>query len=163
MITKEFIGYVVLIILMLMSMAYFVSNSGAKELQQKIMQTEQTISSFREMAATYRGLSIHRDFTGINMASMKAKQLFSYDVAGTGATSTVAMPFDDTILMSIAPTNNNKGYILTVSLSANNDFDAVSKQNFEDKIYSDLKTSAVNITGYTSSSADGKLQLQFTN
>lgn len=163
MVNKEMIGYAILIGLILAGMAYFMLKGDTKTLQQKIMQTEQTVSSIRDMATTYAGLSVHKDFTGISMANLKAKQLFQYDVNGTGVSSTIAMPFDDTILMSVAPTPNNKGYIVTISLSANSDLDAVSKQTFEDKINADFKSSTVNITGYTSGGADGTISLQFAN
>lgn len=163
MVNKEMIGYAILIGLILAGMAYFMLKGDTKTLQQKIMQTEQTVSSIRDMATTYAGLSIHKDFTGISMQSMKAKQLFQYDVNGAGTGSTIAMPFDDTILMSVAPTPNNKGYIVTISLSASSDLDAIAKQTFEDKINADFKSSAVNITGYTAGGADGAISIQFAN
>lgn len=163
MVNKEMIGYAILIGLILAGMAYFMLKGDTKTLQQKIMQTEQTVSSIRDMATTYAGLSVYKDFTGLNMESMKAKQLFQYDVTGTGVGSTIAMPFDDTILMAVAPTLNNKGYIVTISLSGNTDLDAVAKQTFEDKINADFKSSTVNITGYTAGGADGTISLQFAN
>lgn len=163
MINKEMIGYAILIMLVLSGMAYFTLKGDTKTLHQKIMQTAQTVSTVRDMATTFSGISVHKDFTGINMASMKAKQLFQYDVVGTGNSSTIAMPFDDTILMAIAPTTNNKGYIITISLTASTDMDAVSKQTFEDKLNADFKSSTVAITGYTSSGADGTLSFQFAN
>lgn len=163
MINKEMIGYAILIGLILAGMGYFMLKGDTKTLHQKIMQTEQTVSTVRDMATTFAGISVYKDFTGINMASMKAKQLFQYTVTGTGSSSTIAMPFDDTILMSIAPTTNNKGYIITISLTVNTDMDAVSKQTFEDKINADFASSTVSISGYTSSGADGTIILQFAN
>lgn len=163
MIQKDMIGYAILIILMIIGITFFASKGDVKVLQQKIMQTEQTISTVSDMARTFAGVSIYKDYTGINMATMKSKGLFQYDVDGTGTSSTIAMPFDDTILMSISPTSNNKGFIITVSLSAHSDLDATGKQTFEDKIYADFKSTASNITGYTASGGDGTLSLQFAH
>lgn len=163
MINKEMIGYAILIGLILAGMGYFMYKGDTKTLHQKIMQTEQTVSTVRDMATTFAGISVNKDFTGINMASMKAKQLFQYPVIGAGSSSTIAMPFDDTILMSIAPTTNNKGYVITISLTASTDMDAVSKQTFEDKINADFASSTISITGYTASGADGTITLQFAN
>ncbi len=69
MVNKEMIGYAILIGLILAGMAYFMLKGDTKTLQQKIMQTEQTVSSVRDMATTYAGLSVHKDFTGISMAN----------------------------------------------------------------------------------------------
>lgn len=160
---KELIALAIAMIIAIGGTLYVAGKGETKVLQQKIVQTNQTISTAREWASTYAGISVSKDYTGINMASLKAKGLFNYDVVGTGATSYIEMPFEDTIQLSIAPSTNNKEFILTVTLSSSNNFDATFKQIFEDKLNADIKTSATAITSYTATSADGKIAFQFAN
>lgn len=160
---KQLIAIGIAMLISIGAMLYMSFGGDAKLLQQKIVQTQQGVQTVRDWAVTYAGISTTKDYKDINMTALKTKGLFKYDVDGGGASSTIVLPSDDSINLAIAPTTNNKEFIVTVSLGSNNNFDATQRQIFEDKLNADLKSSATQTSGYTSSGADGTISFQFSN
>ncbi|KAB7891327.1 hypothetical protein [Poseidonibacter ostreae] len=157
---KELFSIALVMILTIGSISYVSGKGDAKILQQKIVQTHQTISTVREWATTFAGISVTKDYTGISMSALNAKGLHTYDVATGGY---IKMPFEDTIQVSVSPSTNNKEFVIAISLNTSNNFTDVEKQIFEDKLNADNDSSSTAITGYTTTNADGTISFQFSN
>lgn len=160
---KQLIAIGIAMLISIGAMLYMSFGGDTKLLQQKIIQTQQGVQTIRDWSVTYAGISTTKDYKDISMQSLKAKGLFNYDVKGSGTSSTIELPSDDTINLSVASSSNNKEFIITVSLGSSNNFDATQKQIFEDKLNADLKSSSTQVTSYTSSGADGTISFQFSN
>ncbi|MCT7910698.1 hypothetical protein N5912_02545 [Arcobacter lacus] len=160
---KQLIAFGIVMLMAIGSMLYMSFGGDTKLLQQKIIQTQQGVQTVRDWAVTFAGISTTKDYKDISMQSLKAKGLFNYDVNGSGTSSTIKLPSDDSINLALAASSNNKEFIVTVTLASDNNFDETEKQIFEDKLNADLKSSATQVTSYTSSGADGTISFQFSN
>ncbi len=163
MIKKEMIGYAILMILMVAGMAGLVERGEPKKLEQKIVQTSQSIDVARGWASTFAGISTTKDFTNLNMETVKEKGIMKYDVVGTGDTSYIELPFDDTIRLSLRATTTGKSFIVSIKHSSNSSMDTTQLQIYENKVNADNEKTADSIQGYTSSGADGELEFTFSN
>lgn len=162
-ITKNWIQYGVLMALTAVGITAVVESSGSKKLEQKIVMTQDHLSTVRSWANTYAGLTPTKDFTGINIETMGAKGIINLPIIGTGATATVNAPYDNEMSFAVTPVTGNKRFTIAITQSSNTPMDAIEKQLFEDMINSWATSVAGTVGGYTATTADGNISVTFGN
>lgn len=156
----------VLVILGLIGLGAVSINMGSKKDEEKTNMTIQATVTARSYCSSYSVIVPTLDYQNINIKTMQDKNLLPKNsvVSGTGSTSTMAMPFDKRILMSIEDPNSGsatlKGRSYQVKLDASGS-DIGNLQNFEDSLNTHLSNLGATMSGYTSTGADGVISATF--